>query len=44
MILPAALGDYRIEGHGAFLLSYVPAPNDQAWQLWLAKNNTVGAY
>jgi mannose-6-phosphate isomerase len=38
MVLPAALGDYRIEGEGAFLLSYVPAPGDRAWQLWDGRN------
>lgn len=38
MVLPAALGDYRIEGEGTFLLSYVPAPGDRAWQLWEEKN------
>ena len=37
MVLPAALGKYRIEGTGALLLSYVPAPDDEAWQLWEAK-------
>lgn len=44
MILPAALGDYRIEGYGTFLLSYVPAPNDQVRRLWQAKNNAVGVH
>jgi mannose-6-phosphate isomerase len=38
MVLPAALGDYRIEGEGAFLLSYVPTPGDRAWQLWDERN------
>ena len=33
MVLPAALGDYRIEGTGLLLLSYVPLPGDEAWQL-----------
>jgi len=37
-ILPAALGDYRINGSGTFLSSYVPSPHDQAWQLWQASN------
>jgi hypothetical protein len=39
MVLPAALGKYRIEGTGALLLSYVPAPDDEAWQLWEAKQS-----
>ncbi len=38
MVLPAALGNYRIEGTGRLLLSYVPAPDDEAWQLWEAQN------
>lgn len=39
MILPAALGAYRIEGEGAFLLSYVPSPADRAWRLWAEHND-----
>jgi mannose-6-phosphate isomerase len=39
MILPAALGEYRIEGSGAFLYSYVPAPTDQAWEAWKTQNS-----
>jgi mannose-6-phosphate isomerase len=38
MVLPAALGNYCIEGTGRLLLSYVPARNDEAWQLWEAQN------
>jgi len=38
MVLPAALGDYRIEGKGAFLLSYVPAPGERTWRLWDESN------
>ncbi|MDQ2716151.1 MAG: class I mannose-6-phosphate isomerase [Chloroflexota bacterium] len=34
MVLPAALGAYRIEGTGALLFSYIPAPGDPAWQAW----------
>jgi mannose-6-phosphate isomerase len=39
MVLPAALGRYRIEGTGNLLLSYVPTPDDEAWQLWNEENN-----
>jgi mannose-6-phosphate isomerase len=39
MVLPAALGNYRIEGEGKFLASHVPAPEDQAWKLWRAQNS-----
>ncbi len=38
MVLPAALGMYRIEGTGAFLSSYVPASADAAWRLWREQN------
>jgi mannose-6-phosphate isomerase len=38
MVLPAALGEYVIEGTGIVLLSYVPTPGDEAWHLWAAKN------
>jgi mannose-6-phosphate isomerase len=38
MVLPAALGDYRIEGDGTFLLSHVPASDDKIWRLWQEKN------
>ncbi len=38
MVLPAALGKYCIEGQGAFLFSYVPAPDDEVWRLWRAQN------
>jgi mannose-6-phosphate isomerase len=38
MVLPAALGKYRIEGTGKLICSYVPAPGDEAWQLWEEQN------
>jgi mannose-6-phosphate isomerase len=38
MVLPAALGDYRIEGEGVLMFSYVPEPGDEAWQAWEEKN------
>ena len=38
VILPAALGHYRLVGNGALLLSYVPEPADKAWQQWQASN------
>ncbi len=38
MVLPAALGGYLIEGEGAFLSSYVPAPADEAWRMWREQN------
>lgn len=38
MILPAALGTYRIEGSGRFLFSYVPAVDDIAWVAWQNAN------
>ena len=38
MILPAALGSYRLIGNGALLFSYVPEPADKAWQQWQANN------
>lgn len=36
MVLPAALGRYRIEGEGVFLFSYVPEAHDEAWAAWKA--------
>lgn len=36
MVLPAALSDYRIEGSGVLLFSYVPAPDDEALLAWQA--------
>ena len=39
MVLPAALGRYRIEGSGVFLSSYVPAADDAAWRLWNEQNS-----
>jgi mannose-6-phosphate isomerase len=38
MILPAALGNYCIEGNGVLLFSYVPAPGDEIRRLWEEKN------
>lgn len=38
MILPAALGTYLIEGDGTLLYSYVPEPDDKAWQAWRIQN------
>ncbi len=38
MLLPAALGDYRIAGEGTLLLSYVPTQTDEAWRLWQQAN------
>lgn len=38
MVLPAALGDYRVEGEGILMFSYVPEPGDEAWQAWEEKN------
>lgn len=34
MVLPAALGQYYIEGEGAFMFSYVPEADDEAWAAW----------
>jgi mannose-6-phosphate isomerase len=39
MLLPAALGSYRLEGNGKLIFSYVPEPEDEAWQLWEAHNS-----
>jgi hypothetical protein len=36
MILPAALGQYYIEGEGTFMFSYVPETDDEAWAAWRA--------
>jgi mannose-6-phosphate isomerase len=41
MVLPANLGQYRLEGLGAFLFSYVPTPDDQAWKQWREKNQAT---
>ena len=38
MVLPASLGEYRIEGQGALLFSYVPTPDDEAWRMWREQN------
>jgi mannose-6-phosphate isomerase len=34
MVLPAALGAYRLEGQGRLLYAYVPTPGDSAWEKW----------
>lgn len=39
MVLPAALGQYCIEGTGRLMLSYVPDPQDEAWRRWEASNS-----
>jgi mannose-6-phosphate isomerase len=39
MVLPAALGSYRLVGTGAVLSSYVPGPEDEAWRLWREQNS-----
>ena len=36
MVLPAALGQYYIEGEGTFMFSYVPEADDEAWAVWQA--------
>ncbi len=38
MIIPAALGTYRLEGNGTLLLSYVPDAGDAAWLAWQEVN------
>ncbi len=38
MVLPAALGAYRIEGQGVLVRSYVPTAEDEAWHLWQTRN------
>jgi mannose-6-phosphate isomerase len=38
LVLPAALGHYRLVGNGTLLWSYVPEPTDIAWQRWQACN------
>jgi len=39
MVLPAALGIYRLVGTGVVLSSYVPEPEDIVWQLWREQNS-----
>lgn len=39
MVLPAALGTYRLEGRGVLLFSYVPASGDEAWKIWETRNS-----
>ncbi|HEU5381065.1 MAG TPA: type I phosphomannose isomerase catalytic subunit [Ktedonobacteraceae bacterium] len=41
MVLPATLGNYLIAGEGTFLVSYVPAPEDDAWQRWKEQNDQI---
>ncbi len=41
MVLPAALGNYCIEGVGTFLRSYVPNQGDSAWEAWNAVNVSI---
>jgi mannose-6-phosphate isomerase len=36
MVLPAALGQYQIEGEGMCMFSYVPEADDEAWAAWQA--------
>ncbi len=36
MVLPAALGQYSIEGEGTCMFSYVPQADDEAWAAWQA--------
>ena len=38
MILPAALGRYRLSGNGPLLFSYVPEATDEIWQKWRKSN------
>ena len=38
VVLPAALGEYRLEGNGSLLFSYVPDANDPVRQTWEAHN------
>jgi mannose-6-phosphate isomerase len=39
IILPAALGKYRIEGYGTVLFSYVPKLDDEACNRWKLRNS-----
>lgn len=39
MVLPAALGAYRMTGSGALLFSYVPRSDDAAWAAWQDVNS-----
>ncbi|HZU02733.1 MAG TPA: hypothetical protein VFA10_23895 [Ktedonobacteraceae bacterium] len=39
IVLPAALGNYRLEGTGTLLFSYVPASGDEAWKTWETRNS-----
>lgn len=40
MVLPAALGAYRITGNGVLLRSYVPTADDAARKQWEARNRS----
>ncbi len=42
-VLPAALGNYRIKGHGVLLFSYVPSPEDEVWIQWNKANPQLSA-
>lgn len=39
LVLPAALGSFKIEGSGTLLYSYVPSPTDEIRQAWQSQNN-----
>ena len=43
VVLPAALGNYLIEGTGRLVFSYVPTRDDKAWRLWEAANQKLTA-
>lgn len=38
VVLPAALGQYCLEGQGRVLHAYVPSPGDEAWRAWEREN------
>lgn len=40
MVLPAALGQYLLEGTGTLLCSHVPAKTDAVWRLWREQNDS----
>jgi mannose-6-phosphate isomerase len=44
IVLPAALGAYKIVGNGKLLYSYVPNPNDQIRQAWQDHNTVESAH
>jgi mannose-6-phosphate isomerase len=41
LVLPAALGQYCLEGQGRVLHAYVPSPGDEAWEMWMAENGNL---